>query len=86
MKTVNQNKKFRWIREEIVLDFDIPRVMQNEIAEAEQYDREGNLALYLAVADGLDVLAKSYYASGRISERQWVDVCNKYPGYWGVED
>lgn len=82
----SKNKKFRWIREEIELGFDPPLVMKNEIAEAEKCDLEGNLAVYLAIADGLEIIGKRYYAQGLITEQQWMNVCNKYPGEWGIED
>ena len=49
--------KFRWIREDIVIDFPLPKTLQNDIKEAEELDLAGNIE-YSCVADAIDVLCK----------------------------
>lgn len=70
--------KFRWIREDIVLDFPLPRTLQNDIKEAEELDLAGNIE-YACVADAIDVLCKDYVANGIFTKEQWDKVVEKYP-------
>ena len=70
--------KFRWIREDIIIDFPLPPTLQNDIKEAEELDLAGNIE-YSCVADAIDVLCKDYVANGIFTKKQWETVVSKYP-------
>lgn len=67
-----------YINEEIIIDFPLPKLMQNTIAEAEELDAAKNPEYY-QVASAIDVLAKQYVASGLWTEKQWNLICSRYP-------
>lgn len=69
---------FRWIRNDIIIDFDLPKILRNTIEEAEELDRAGNIE-YSAVADMIDVLGKECCRAGQITKDQWNQLCRKYP-------
>ena len=70
--------KFRWIREDIVIDFPLPKTLQNDIKEAEELDLAGNIE-YSCVADAIDILCKDYVENGIFTKKQWEIVVSKYP-------
>lgn len=72
------NKKFRWINEDVIIDFPVPKTIQNAMQEAEELDLEGNIE-YTHVADILDVLSKGCVAVGKLSQKQWDKIVLRYP-------
>lgn len=77
---MNQEKKhFRWIDEDIVLDFRLPVTLKNTIEEIEQADLDGNMGEYCVLSDIIDVLCKDYCAEGIFTREQWELVCQKFP-------
>ena len=78
MIILNQ-RKFRWINEDIVLDFKLPKVLQNTIVEAEEADLANDAAEYDYIVDAIDVLCKEYYVIGTFTQHQWDLVIQKYP-------
>lgn len=72
-------KKFRWINEDIVLDFKLPKLLQNTIIEAEEADLDNNAGEYDCIVDAIDVLCKEYYVTGTFTQQQWELVVQKYP-------
>lgn len=67
-----------FINDNIIIDFPLPKIMQNTIKEAEELDKENNTEYY-CVADAIDMLAKQYVASGLWNQKQWDLICSKYP-------
>ncbi len=43
-------KKHRWVRDDIVIDFKVPRDILNLMEQAERYDEEDNEIAYLNYA------------------------------------
>lgn len=77
-------KKFKWINEEIVLDFPLPKVLQNTIVEAEEADLANDAGEYLGIVDAIDVLCKEYVVEHIFTQEQWDLVVSKYPyDVWG---
>lgn len=68
-----------WIRYEHELQAPMTNTLRNLIAEAEELDAAQSLE-YFAVADAIDVLCKRYRTNGFYTQRDWDDVCYKYPG------
>lgn len=74
-----REKRFKWINEDIVLDFRLPLTLRNTIEEIEQADLDGDEVEYDALSDIIDVLCKDYCAEGVFTKEQWDLVCRKFP-------
>ena len=72
------NKKFRWINDDIAIDFKVPRTLRNTMQEAEELDLADNIE-YTHVADAIDVLCKEYVVIGLLTQEQWDRVVDRYP-------
>ena len=70
-------QKHNWIRDDIVIDFPIPKFAQEIIADLEEYDANEDYA-YVGWADALDVGLKEAVRRGEITERQWDILSAKY--------
>lgn len=74
---MEKKETFNFIREDVVIDFPLPKLLQNTIEEAEELDRKNNIE-YMCVADAIDVLCKNYVANGVMTMEQWDIVTWKY--------
>ncbi len=66
-----------FINDEVMIDFQVSKTMQEMFDLAEKYDREKNHAYY-QVADMIDVMAKNAYANSSITREQWDIIVNRY--------
>lgn len=71
--------KFTWIDEEIVLDFEVPKLLKNTIEEIEQADIMQDKAEYNILSDTIDVLSKNFCSAKILTQKQWDTICQKYP-------
>ena len=69
--------KHRWIRDDIQLDFSLPKSMMYLIEEMEKFDEIGSHA-YFNYADALDDGAKELFRRGTLSKKQWDLLSQKY--------
>lgn len=74
-------KKFRWIRDDIEINFPLPEICRNIIKDLERFDLEENYA-YDNLAETLDHVAKELYAEGVLTKKQWETLCAKYEEVW----
>lgn len=79
MNTSITNKSFRWIRSDLLLDFDIPKTLAQTIEEIELADANNDVIEYNILSDTIDVLCKSYCTNKVISREQWELICEKFP-------
>lgn len=70
---------YRWIREEIQIDFPLPKDMLWLIQEMEEMDKNEDFA-YFNYFDSLDVSAKELTRLGKLSQKQWNLLYKKYCG------
>ena len=68
-----------WIKHDIQIDFPLPKIALNLIADLEEMDRNEDYAYY-NFAEALDCLAKEMYVQGDITKAQWDLLCQKYDG------
>ena len=66
-----------FINDEVIIDFQVSKTMQEMFDLAEKYDRERNHAYY-QVADMIDVMAKNAYANSSITREQWDIIVSRY--------
>lgn len=72
------DNRYHEINDEIKINFKLPEMLQNLIAEAETADMR-NDGSYDNLADTIDVLCKNYYADGKLTLKQWEMVVRRYP-------
>ena len=70
--------KYRWINDDIKIDFEVSKVIENTMREAEEADLAGDLGEYNGIVDGLDMLAKEAFVCRKITREQWDKIVNKY--------
>lgn len=68
-----------WINDEIKLSFKLPRSLQPLVKKLEELDRAQNYA-YFNYSEALDCAAKELVAKGRLTHRQWDELCARYVG------
>ena len=73
--------KYRWIREEYVIDFELPDFMHDLFREAEEADLAGS-AEYFQIADSIDVCAKNLCEAHRLTQHQWDTIVCHYTQRW----
>lgn len=69
----------RWIRDDVVIDFKLPKSMHYLIEELEKLDEQEDYA-YFNYAEALDCGAKELYKQGKLTKQQWNQLCLKYDG------
>ena len=70
--------KYRWINDDVKIDFPVSKLLQNTMEDAEAADLENNYE-YFGLASAIDVVCKGLFARGKLTEEQWNTVCNRYP-------
>ena len=71
--------KYRWIREDIEIDFPLPKSALYIISELEKMDLNEDYG-YFNYAETLDHIAKEMVVQGDLTEAQWDLLCAKYDG------
>lgn len=67
-----------FLNEKYIIDFSVPRILQESINYAEEADKNNDLATYLTYMENIDVLAKNCYASGEITKKMWDTLSRRY--------
>lgn len=77
----NNEDEYLMINHNIELDISkLPKLMQNTIADLEEYEKQGEWVMYDGLADGLESFAKSALLQNLITEAQFDQVLKKYIG------
>lgn len=71
--------KFHYIDDSVELDFPLSSVMKEAIEEAEEADLANDFFRYAMLSDDLDLMGKSAFTNGRITHKQWDDLCRRFP-------
>lgn len=81
MTEENNKDEYLMIDHTIELDVSkLPKLMQNTIADLEEYEKQGEWVMYDGLADGLESFAKSALLQNVISEAQFNQILKKYRG------
>ena len=75
----NNVTKHHWIRDDIQIDFKLPKYADQYLEMMEKYDKEENYAYY-EWFDAFDIYLKYLYTENRISQSQWDILYIKYKG------
>ena len=66
-----------WINNEIEIDFEVPKSLQNLIDKLEKYDAAEDYT-YFNYSEALDDGAKELVVRGKLTKEQWDLLCAKY--------
>lgn len=69
-----------YIDENIKLNFTLPAPVHNIIQRIEKYDNEDEWMEYGLLLEELDTCSKSFFLNGKITERQYNKILEKYGG------
>jgi len=75
---IKKTRGFKYINDEIQIDFELSDVLKDLIKQAEEADLLGDYDTYAALADSIDVRAKKEVARHELRESQWVKLTRKY--------
>lgn len=78
MKNIKKGK-YHWIKEDIELDFPLPREVSLMIEDLEKLDLAEDYA-YFNFSESLDYIARDCYNEGKITKKQWDLINLKYEG------
>lgn len=68
-----------YIKDDIDINVSIlPKVLQNIIKQCEEYNSEEFEGMYMGTSEGLEAIAKSFYAEGKLSKEQYISIQKKY--------
>jgi len=75
---IYRNREYHFINNEVDIDFELSKTMQNLIDEAEKADILNDYGLYMNIADAIDSQGKKETTHGDLSETQWKLLTKRY--------
>ena len=78
MDDIYRNRTYHYINNEITIDFEVSRTMQNLIDEAEKADILEDYGLYMNIADAIDSQGKKETTHHIIRESEWKKLTRRY--------
>ena len=75
---VYRNHVYRFINDEIKIDFSLSKTMQNLVDEAEKADILDDYGLYMNVADAIDSQGKKETTHHELRESEWKKLTERY--------
>ncbi len=75
---VYRNHVYRFINDEIKIDFSLSKTMQNLVYEAEKADILDDYGLYMNVADAIDSQGKKETTHHQLRESEWKKLTRRY--------
>lgn len=77
-KDIYKNRIYHFINNDIEIDFELSKTMQNLVDEAEKADILDNYGLYMNYADAIDSQAKKETTHHLLHEGQWKKLTKRY--------
>ena len=75
---IYKNREYHFIDNEIQIDFELSKVMQNLVDEAEMADILNDYGLYMNLADAIDSQAKKETTHHLLRESEWKQLIRRY--------
>lgn len=75
---VYRNHVYRFINDEIKIDFSLSKTMQNLVDEAEKADILDDYGIYMNVADAIDSQGKKETTHHQLRESEWKKLTERY--------
>lgn len=77
-KDIYENRKYNFINNDIVIDFDLSNTMADLVDKAEKADILEDYGLYMNLADAIDSQAKKEVSKHLITETEWKKLVRRY--------
>lgn len=75
---IQRNRTYPFIDNEVIIDFELSKTMQELVDEAEKADLLEDYGLYLNLIDAIDSQGKKETAHHQLQERQWKTLTRRY--------
>ena len=75
---IYKNRSYKFINNEIKIDFELSKTMKNLVEEAEIADILEDYGLYMNIADAIDSQGKKEVAHHLLRESQWKKLTKRY--------
>lgn len=76
---MGEQKVYHDVNDDYKIDFHVPGFLKELMDKAEDADMNGQMGLYLALADAIDTQAKNCYVEGILTKYQWEYIVARYP-------
>ena len=77
-KDIYENRKYNFINNDIVIDFDLSNTMSDLVDKTEKADILDDYGLYMNLADAIDSQAKKEVSKHLITETEWKRLVRRY--------
>ena len=78
LEGIYRNRKYHYINDEIVIDFELSKTMQDLVDQTEVADILENYGLYMNIADAIDSQGKKETTHHIIRESEWKKLTRRY--------
>lgn len=75
---MNNKRIYNYINDDIKIDFELSKPMENLIRDAENADSVKDYGLYMNLADAIDARAKKEVTHHIIKESNWKQLVRRY--------
>lgn len=77
---MEEKRKYNFINDEYKIDFEIPEGLKKEIEYLEELDKNEDYSFY-NFAEDLEYCGRYYVRNGKLTKKQWIQLCNRYGGF-----
>ena len=77
-KDIYDNRKYHYINNDIIIDFEISKTMNDLVNRAEKADLLEDYGLYMNLADAIDSQAKKEVSRHLLTETEWKRLIRRY--------
>lgn len=78
MDDIYNNRTYHFINDDVKIDFELSKTMQDLVDEAEKADLLNRYGIYMNYADAIDTQAKNETKHHKMSEGQWKKLAQRY--------
>ncbi|MBE6136286.1 MAG: hypothetical protein E7181_03370 [Erysipelotrichaceae bacterium] len=78
IEDIYKHRVYHFINNEVEIDFELPKVIQNLVNDAEKADMLNDYELFSNIVDAIDVRAKKEVAHHRMRENEWKKLNKRY--------
>lgn len=77
-KDILENRKYNFINDDVKIDFELSKTMQDLVDKCEEADLINDYGLYMNVADAIDSQGKKEATHHIITETEWKKLVRRY--------
>lgn len=78
MDDIYNNRTYHFINDDVKIDFELSKTMQDLVDEAEKADLLNRYGIYMNYADAIDSQAKKETTHHQMREGQWMKLIKRY--------